>query len=104
MRKIYLAGPMSGIPDFNYPAFNAEATRLRALGFHVENPAENDHPADQVWAGYLRTALRQMLTCDAVALLPDWHYSPGATLEYNVARAIGMSCIEAHKLVAYHVH
>ncbi|MWK56955.1 DUF4406 domain-containing protein, partial [Pseudomonas otitidis] len=29
MKRIYLSGPMSGLPDENRPAFNAEATRLR---------------------------------------------------------------------------
>ena len=31
MTRIYIAGPMSGLPDLNYPAFNAMAERLRAL-------------------------------------------------------------------------
>ena len=83
MTRIYIAGPMSGLPDFNYPAFNAEASRLRALGYHVENPAEN--PAQADWAGYMRVAIRQMLTCDMVALLPGWADSRGAILERSVA-------------------
>ncbi|HCF9557714.1 TPA: DUF4406 domain-containing protein [Pseudomonas aeruginosa] len=29
--RVYLSGPMTGIPDFNYPAFNAEEKRIRAL-------------------------------------------------------------------------
>ena len=37
MKRIYIAGPMTGLPDFNYPAFNAAAARMRALGFEVEN-------------------------------------------------------------------
>lgn len=40
--KIYLAGPMRGIPEFNFPAFHAMACRLRAEGNVVFNPAEKD--------------------------------------------------------------
>lgn len=48
MKRIYIAGPMSGLPEFNYPAFNRAAAVLRAQGHHVENPAEN--PARQALA------------------------------------------------------
>jgi hypothetical protein len=40
MKWIYLSGPMTGLPDYNHPAFRAEAKRLRALGYTVVNPAE----------------------------------------------------------------
>ena len=83
--RIYLAGPMSGLPAFNYPAFNAMAARLREAGYEVENPAENPDPEPATWENYLRTALRQMLTCDCVALLEGWESSKGARLEIDVA-------------------
>lgn len=86
--RIYLAGPMTGRPDFNYPAFNAEAARLRAIGYHVENPAEN--PQQSTWQGYMRQAVRQMMMCDAVALLPDWHDSRGARIENSLAMDLGI--------------
>lgn len=85
MKRIYLAGPMSGLPEFNYPAFHAEAARLRALGYHVENPAENPEPACKSWGGYMRIAIPQMLSCDAIALLPNWLTSKGARIEWNLA-------------------
>jgi hypothetical protein len=86
--RIYIAGKMSGIADFNYPAFHAEAARLRAIGFHVENPAENSPQA--TWQGYMRQALRQMMTCDAVALLPGWERSRGAQIERALAIDLGI--------------
>lgn len=88
--SIYLCGPMTGLPGYNYAAFNAEATRLRALGYHVENPAENIHPIDQVWAGYMRVAISQMLSCDAIALLPGWAESKGAIVERELAKTVDM--------------
>lgn len=88
--RIYLAGPMSGIADFNYPAFNRAAEQLRAKGFVVENPAENPAPADNDWRQYMRMSIRQMLTCDMVALLPGWSQSRGAAIEQEVATQLGM--------------
>lgn len=38
--RIYVSGPMTGKPEFNYPAFNAAAKRLRDEGHFVINPAE----------------------------------------------------------------
>lgn len=91
--RIYISGPMTGLPDFNYPAFNAEAARLRALGYEVESPAENPQQPD--WEGYMRQALIQMLTCDAVAFLPGWAESRGALLERYVANQVGLATIPA---------
>ena len=38
---IYLSGPMTGLPEFNYPAFHEAARRWRAIGWDVINPAEH---------------------------------------------------------------
>lgn len=88
MNRIYLAGPMSGCKDLNYPAFNAEAARLRALGHHVENPAEN--PECETWEAYMRLAIMQLITCDTLALLPNWSRSRGATIEHRLAGDLSM--------------
>ena len=86
--RIYLAGPMTGHLNFNYPAFNAEAARLRALGLMVENPAQN--PKQASWNDYMRVGIRQMLTCTHVALLPGWESSHGACLERSLAITLGI--------------
>jgi hypothetical protein len=100
MKRIYLSGPMTGLKDFNYPAFNAEAARLRELGYTVENPAENPLPADAPWHMCMRDAIRQMLTCDAVAFLPDWRQSRGANVEIELATHLGMAVIQASGIVS----
>jgi hypothetical protein len=44
MTRAYIAGPMTGLPEFNFPAFHAAAASLRARGFEVENPAQRPLP------------------------------------------------------------
>lgn len=41
--RIYISGPMTGLPDGNIPAFNAAAERLRTEGHFVINPADISH-------------------------------------------------------------
>jgi hypothetical protein len=86
--KIYLSGPMTGKPDFNYPAFNKAALELEELGYDVENPASNSK--QDSWEDYMREALKQMLECDAVALLPGHQFSKGATEEIRIAKMLGI--------------
>lgn len=89
--KVYLSGPMTGLPDYNYPAFNAAAAKLRALGFDVDNPAEHHGGAQDLdRAVYMRSDIESLLKVHAVALLPGWGNSKGATLEVNIARELGL--------------
>lgn len=95
MKRIYIAGPMTGLPEYNYPAFHARAAALRAEGHHVENPAENPEPPCKSWQGYMRMALRQLATCDAVEMLPNWEHSKGACIEYGLAVDLGLEVLGA---------
>ncbi len=95
MKRIYIAGPMSNLPALNYPAFHAAAERLRALGYHVENPADNYPPACGSWEGWMRLGITQMLTCDAVATLPGWVKSRGACVEVGLAQQLSIPVVDA---------
>ncbi|QKV52621.1 DUF4406 domain-containing protein [Comamonas antarctica] len=94
-KRVYLAGPMSGLPELNYPAFNAKAAELRARGWHVENPAENPAPPCGTWQGYMRMSLWQLMTCEAIYLMPGWAASKGAAMEFSVAQQLGLEIIES---------
>jgi hypothetical protein len=90
-RRIYIAGPMTGHPDFNYPTFHAAAEALRALGHEVLNPAENKPASDDIaWTDWMRLGLTQVIASDAIALLPGWEDSRGATLENYVGICLGL--------------
>ncbi|WP_213761962.1 DUF4406 domain-containing protein [Caballeronia sp. dw_19] len=88
--KLYLAGPMTGYPEFNFPAFAAESARLRTLGFEVVNPAELNSGSDGDWLACMRVDIKALVDCDGVALLPGWEKSRGAPIEQGLARDLGL--------------
>lgn len=97
MKTIYIAGPMTGLPDFNYPAFNAKASLLRKLGYDVVNPAEFQIPDPaKTWKSYMREAIRQLSRADGIYLLRDWTESKGARLEARIAIDLGMGIFLQH--------
>ncbi len=102
---IYISGPMTGHPEYNFPAFEQAANRLRAIGFEVTSPHEFGEGGDKSWADYLRKDLIAMLTdCNAVATLPGWEQSRGAMLEVHVAAALGMQVSSVERWAAQPVY
>lgn len=79
--RLYIAGPMTGLPDLNYPAFHKAENDLLAAGYRVENPAHNT--ADD-WLGYMRLSLVQIARSDGLVILPGFQDSRGATIELNI--------------------
>lgn len=103
INRIYLAGPMTGFEDFNFPAFNKMAAELRARGYAVENPAEHGVVDGADWADYMAYDLTRLGLCGQVAVLPGWENSKGARLEVHIARELGMKVVSAHDLVSQEV-
>jgi nucleoside 2-deoxyribosyltransferase len=102
--KIYVAGPMSGYDDFNFPAFDAASAKLRAEGHEVFSPADEDRriygsmeniKAKANYRDCLRVDLNWILDhAEAIALLPGWEYSKGANAERALAIALGIEIME----------
>jgi hypothetical protein len=102
--KVYIAGPMSGHKYWNFPAFFEAEEQLTKLGHEAINPAHNDGATveealasagsperpNYSWAYYMRRDLPNVLTADAVCVLPGWQSSKGALLEVEVAQALGI--------------
>jgi hypothetical protein len=105
IKKIYLAGPMSGIPEFNFPAFYEVADKFRAAGWIVFNPADkegetlseesrkNGDPMQAQKDGFnFRDVylwdVTKVIESDAIYMLPGWENSPGARGEHAVAVAM----------------
>ena len=92
----YIAGPMSSMPDLNFPAFHARAAELRAAGFEVENPAEINADPTAGWEACMRQDIARLVLCDAILLLPGWQQSRGARLEHTIAVELGLMVVEYH--------
>lgn len=103
---LYIAGPMRGIAEFNFPAFDAAWKRLLRAGYWPVSPADHDREVgfdatgmtgneDLSAVGFdLPTALlwdlEMVARGDGVALLDGWEGSLGAQAEVAVARALGV--------------
>lgn len=99
-KAVYLSGPMTGHPDWNYPAFHNAAAKLRASGYAVVNPAEAyEGNTTLPFDVYLRHDLRSILQdCHTIVVLEGWEKSPGAVLEVAVGAALG------HGILAFTDH
>lgn len=93
--RVYIAGPMTGLPELNFPAFHAEAKKWRDLGHDVVNPAEINPDHTMPWAECMRRDIAALVTCDTIVLLPNWRLSRGASLEQHIAKQLSMVQIEA---------
>lgn len=101
VHRVYVSGPMRGIEDLNYPAFDTATARLRELGHEVFNPAERDRDHEEAFGGtgFEPPDLRRLLAedldwiarrADAIAVLPGWEKSLGARAEVALARALAI--------------
>jgi hypothetical protein len=94
--KVYISGPMSGIPDLNRRAFDRAARILRYAGHspmipHDLTPPRLDGESDDShYVRCLEADLAALLQCEAIRLLPGWHESKGARIELHRALELGI--------------
>ncbi|WP_421323252.1 DUF4406 domain-containing protein [Aeromonas veronii] len=91
MAKIYIAGPMSGLPNFNRDAFDKESLRLQSLGHVALNPAILPDGLEQ--HEYMAICIEMVKMADQLVLLPNWERSAGATAEHALAIKLGKPVI-----------
>jgi len=117
--KVYIAGPMSGIPAFNIPAFDEAARVLRDRGFDVVSPAEidgpitrqvllaspegshDDLPQEESWSYYLSRDFCILADdgIEAIVTLPGWEKSRGARLEVLMGKELGIPEISLYGIL-----
>lgn len=116
MTRVYIAGPMTSIPQQNVPAFDYAAVQWRDAGYEVVNPAELTReyfreqlgqkwepdaqyaglePGGALYRALMAKDIAQLLTCRAIALLPGWRKSKGVATELAVADCLGFPRFDA---------
>jgi hypothetical protein len=108
LNRVYIAGPMTGIPQFNFPAFDACAAWLRGDGYDVVSPAELDDAETRAaamaskhgfiedmrghgtWGDFLARDVKMMADdgIEGIVVLPGWDKSKGARVETFVGNAV----------------
>lgn len=119
--RVYLAGPMRGIPDWNFPTFDEAKKRWEARGHEVFSPASiaramgyalkpgedqatsRAQPNNDVGRSHLEHVMLSDILCisksDALALLPGWENSTGTTVELAYAQFLGLDVYCAVRMV-----
>ena len=93
MAKIYVAGPMRGYPELNFPAFHKAATDLELGMWDVVNPAVINPDPNADYYDCMRADIKALCDCHAIYLLRGWEHSEGANVEFQVARALQLQII-----------
>lgn len=110
--KVYIAGPMSGRINYNYPAFFDAEIKIANLGHEAINPArldssntiqnvskaleesiasiQDNDKNGHTWEYYIRRDLPQLMKADAICVLPGWQDSRGASIEVDIANSVNM--------------
>lgn len=94
---VYLSGAMSGLEDFNRPAFNRMASMLTGFGVTVVNPASL--PIGLSYKSYMSIAAAMVTASEAILVLPDSENSKGVKFERSLADALGLSEVTLIELI-----
>ena len=104
-QRVYIAGPMRGIKEYNFPLFDSMAKKFRKAGWEVINPAELDrieHVHEYTYntgLAFLRQAMKRDLVaicdCTAIAVLPGWQQSRGTYVELTLAKLLKLKVLDA---------
>ena len=104
---VYVAGPMAGQPDHNFPAFEAACHHLRRFEMTVLSPHEHvplvdleraielgmEYRGTPEYRSFLLRDLGMVAQAEVLVLLPDWEESLGVAAEVALARALGIQVL-----------
>lgn len=108
--KIYLSGPITGLPEKNRPAFKEAENILLSQGHEVFNPFQLDLilPPTASWEDNMRHCIAELSKHQNICLLPGWDKSKGARLEaliaaqmgFKIYKLVGENLVREHLIIA----
>lgn len=91
MHKCYISGQITGLTELEYlHRFAIGMEEVRTMNMEPVNPCHLPHEHDKSWQSYMKHDIIEMLNCDALYMLNNWHYSKGAKIEWQIATFLGM--------------
>ena len=92
-KRVFISGPMTGIEDFNRPAFMDAEEKLKSAGFSVFNPAWLRFDSGFDNAAIMAVDLAALSHCNYIYQLEGWEKSKGASAEWSFALSSGIKFI-----------
>ena len=114
--KIYIAGPITGLPNLNKEAFakmENDLTKLAVIEALNPHKLVTNLGPNASWEQYMRICIQAVATAQALILLPGWQHSKGATFERMVAQRLHIPVVDSiddalhavdHYLINYDMH
>jgi len=90
-KRVYISGPITGIPELNKPAFMKAENELRSLGYNPINPFNVSVVSKhKYWHDYMREDIKALMDVDCVLAIDGWGNSNGAVEEIRICNNIGI--------------
>lgn len=97
--RLYIAGPMTGLPELNFPEFERVAVALRSKGHEIISPHEVCPDKSMAWRDAMKRDIVVLLECEGIVRLNGWERSRGASLEHYIAAELGLTIYDVAELL-----
>lgn len=91
MKKVYIAGKVTGVPQEQATQkFNTAEKLVTVAGFQAVNPIKIVNDVNAEWQKAMRVCITSLMQCDAVLILPCVWRSKGAQIERELASNLNL--------------
>jgi hypothetical protein len=98
-KKVYISGPITGLPNLNKDAFYETDRILTQIGYQPINPFDLIPESDQTtksWEYFMKVDIKYLMDAGLVIMLPGWMNSDGALCEFFTAKLLKIPVISSY--------